>query len=167
MDSKRRNTISHRKKRRNRRNTISQIKRRAEHGNPHMMLMLANLYKAGAFGDLYYSEYVFWLKEFFNNEKVDAMVRYLEDKDNYDYPALSFEEQATIRNDIIIAGTSLGIYYCGSSSKEELLDAIHWFMAALDASAWDNLEDEHKRSIKDLLTQTEERFHMLGYEVDA
>ena len=155
----------------------SEIIQKANDGDPHMMVELAKLFKAGAFGETDYFEYIYWLKSFFENPKVKAVVNYLEAKysnDNdykieSDYPPL--EEEAIIREDIIYAGISLGLYYYGSSRKDDLVLSLNSFVAALDASSWDYLECANasgkKEAITDLLTKTRNRMKKFGYWEDS
>ena len=60
--------------------TYDSIIQGAESGDPCMMLELAKLYKAGAFGESDCNEYIFWLKQFFMTPKVESIVQELEER---------------------------------------------------------------------------------------
>lgn len=153
----------------------------AEDGDPFKMLELAKLYKAGVFGDSDYSEYLFWLKQFFETPKVNAVVLDLEEKysgDNsdegsphtcyFDLESSSIEEYTLLRGAIVEAGLALGIYYSKSSKKEELKLSSSSLVAALDASGWDYLTYDEpngaQESILSLLHKVSNRIEALGFQ---
>ena len=149
-------------------------------GDPHSMVILAELYKAGAFGDSQYDEYIYWLKRFFETDEVKGLCIQLEN--NYSQSENSDEtvpvsqcnninlvQQMTLRNDILEAGIALGIYYRNSSEKEELELSLQCLIAALDASAWAYLdyteEDGTKTDILCILKKVADRMEALGIKV--
>ena len=149
----------------------------AEQGDPCKMLEVAKLYKAGAFGDSDHSEYLFWLKRFFESPKVNAILLELEDKYSggdspyshyFDMESSSLEEYYVLCDSIVEAGLALGIYYSNSSKKENLELSRDSLVAALDASRWDYLtyDDPNgvEESILSLLGKVNDRIKKLGYQ---
>lgn len=159
----------------------------AEQGDPHCMLELAKLNKAGAFGSMNIDEYVYWLERFFEVPIIQQIVANLEDNysnddSSYRTDSLNFQDNTVLpegapfveedmsryiyefllRDDIIEAGMALGIYYKNSSKKEELELSIRSLQAALDASAGDYLVYAHE-SISSILIDIAKRMIKLGY----
>ena len=160
--------------------TYDSIIQGAESGDPVKMLELAKLYQAGAFGDSDYSEYVYWLEQFFNNEKVMAITSELEERYGnndvdgnsphspcFDLESFSIEEYEILRGAIVEAGLSLGIYYRYSSEKDKLELAMQSLSAALDASGWDYLVSNEpngaQESILTILNKISDRYNELGF----
>ena len=149
----------------------------AESGDPHSMLEVAKLNKAGAFGDINIQEYVYWLKQFFDTPQIKYLVGEYEDNYSPDNPVIDnprLDEDAPValvdeyilRNDIIEAGLALGIYYMNSSVRKELMLSRDSFMAALDASACDYLTvdslDGQYDDIVSILVKIQSRLERFG-----
>ena len=159
--------------------SFDDIINRAEDGNPHFMLELSKLYRMGVFGDDKYEEYIHLLHQFFETPIIMAIVDQLEEdncNDDLEYEAdLTWPipcdmDLATLTEDIIEAGISLGLYYRNSCHKDELLLARHGLLAALDASKWDYMvhkeSDGSTTDILSILTKVLSRLEELGYGED-
>ena len=141
-----------------------QIIMNAENGDSLSMYELAKLYKAGVFGDFHDADSVYWYCRFLDSPDIQQIQIYIEEQysnnvieeddedeslyndeiDNYYF--LNKEHNCDegdsfiLRNNIINAGMSIGLYYRFSNKKDELIRARDGFVAALDASAWDYIE---------------------------
>ena len=159
-------------------NVYDYIIREAEKGNPHCMFELANLYKAGVFGEDKYDQYVYWLESFF---KTPLVMKYTEEYDEAneddvndasensseqeDEQGWDMMDDWILRDDIIEAGAALAVYYSGSTNVEELIIARDSIMCAMIASrfadtAWTENGEEIK--ILDIFNMLSERFVEYG-----
>lgn len=154
------------------------IKQEAESGNPHAMLQLSKLFRLGVFQDESDEEYIYWLKEFFKNEIVDAFLTVLDADDDIDFDehfyksqeivnAIGFEAEAVLQKDIIEAGLSLGLFLMYSTNKEELFCARESLDNALIASRFDYIEVPGAEGITDVNSiriTIDKRIKAFGYE---
>jgi hypothetical protein len=151
----------------------------ADQGDPHSIFIMAKLCKAGAFGDSALNDCIYWYKAFFNTPQIQNLVACLGEKYSpeqndrsdcvHDSADLDWENEMIYRNDIIEAGMVLGLYYRLSSKKDELFLARSCLVAALDASAWDDLEymefDGSNNSVLNAFGKVDDRIKELGFEV--
>lgn len=159
-------------------NSYDAIMNEAEAGNPHAMLLLAKLYRAGVFEDESEEQYIYWLRQFFENPVVDALLTTLDADDDEDFTdeffksrqtleAIDFETESVLQADIVEAGVSLGLYFKNSCDKEELFCARNSLYAALIASRFDYLEVPEANNVTDvlsILTTINKRIEVFGFE---
>lgn len=150
----------------------------AEEGNPHAMLQLSKLYRLGVFQDDTGERSIYFLKQFFSNPAVDALVRILEAEEDSDFDAefyksmeivssIGFEAKAVLQMDIIEAGISLGLYFKNSTDKDELFCARDSLGKAYTASRFDHLEIPGMQDVVSILLEINNRIEQFGYKEDV
>lgn len=159
--------------------TYDEIIAEANQGNPHAMFLLANLYKSKVFEDPMDDEYTYWLQQFFQTPLVSMIIDELEERDDcsdetdsistalfesvsgFDIP---IEVEMLLRDDIIKAGISLGLYYSLSSDIEELKLASMGISSALLSSRWDAITTEGGEYFISILMDVNQRIVELSLE---
>lgn len=157
------------------------IRQEAESGNPHVMLQLSKLFRLDVFQDGSDEKYTYWLKKFFKNEIVVALITVIDADEDHDFDEhfyksqeiinnIGLEEEASLRMDVIEAGISLGLFFRYSTDRKELLYARESLYDAWIASRFDFIEVPQPEGLTDILSilvAVDERIKAFGFEEET